>query len=58
MALVDALQIVPGVQIVEFKTATTSVAGESTLTAIDAKYTPAAGYFKIGEVALNMKANG
>lgn len=58
MALVDALQVVPGVRIVEFKTATTSVAGESTLTAIDAKYTPAAGYFKVGVVTLIMKANG
>lgn len=57
MALVDALQVVSGVRIVEFKTATTSVAGESTLTAIDARCTPAAGYFRVGDIKLNMIAN-
>jgi hypothetical protein len=55
MALVDALQTVEGVRIVEFKGASTKVDGESTLTEINARYTPAAGYFQTGELTINMK---
>ena len=56
MALVDALQTVEGVRIVEFKGATTVAAGEEVLVTIDARCIPAAGYFEMGDVVLNMKA--
>jgi hypothetical protein len=55
MSLVDALQKVEGVKIVEFIKATTKVDGESTLTEINARYTPAAGYFQSGELTIAMK---
>ena len=57
MALVDALQAVEGVRIVEFKQATTSASDTTTVTTIDARYTPSAGYFKAGEITLTMKAH-
>ena len=56
MALVDALQTVEGVRIVEFRGATTVAAGEEVLVTIDARCIPAAGYFEMGDVILNMKA--
>ena len=56
MALVDALQTVEGVRIVEFRGATTVAAGEEVLVTIDARCIPAAGYFEMGDVVLNMKA--
>ena len=56
MALVDELQKVEGVKIVEFKGASTSPAGESITTAIDARTVPAAGYFVMQDVKLTMKA--
>lgn len=55
MGLVDALQGVDGVKIAEVKRASSRVSGESTSTMIDARITPTAGYFKMGEVELNMK---
>lgn len=57
MALVDALQTVEGVRIVEFRGASAVAAGESVVTAIDARCIPAAGYFETGDVKLNMKAH-
>ncbi len=57
MALVDALQAVEGVRIVEFKQATASASDTTTLTTIDARCTPSAGYFKAGEITLTMKAH-
>lgn len=57
MALVDALQEVEGVRIVELRGATASAAGQSVVTAIDARSVPAAGYFETGDVKLNMKAH-
>lgn len=56
MALVDTLQSVEGVRIVEFKGASTSPAGESITTAIDARTVPVAGYFVMQDVKLTMKA--
>lgn len=56
MALVDKLQEIDGVKIPELRGATTVAVGESVVTAIDARCVPAAGYFEIGDVKLNMKA--
>lgn len=56
MALVDALQNVEGVRIAEFKQATTAAADTPTITAIDARHVPEAGYFRAGEITLTMKA--
>ena len=58
MALVDALQAVEGVQIVEFKGATTVAADETVVVPIDARCVPAAGYFTMEDVQLTMKAYG
>ena len=55
MALIDAVQTVPGVKIPEIKSASASETGNSTVVAIDARYTPEAGYFKAGNITLNMK---
>lgn len=54
MALVDELQKIEGVRIVEMRGATTEVDGESTPTFINARYTPAAGYFSAGNIKVNM----
>lgn len=54
MALVDAIQDVAGVKIVEFKSSSATVWGESTPTNIDARFTPAAGYFVPGDITVNM----
>ncbi len=56
MALIDALQQVEGVRIAELKDASVRVAGEQTLTAIDACHRPVAGYMKAetADVTLNM----
>lgn len=56
MALIDRLQQVEGVRIPELKSATTSPAGDGAVIAIDARYTPLAGYFTAGTITLNMKA--
>ncbi len=56
MALVDRLQTVGGVRIVEFRASTSRAANEDTTTQINARLTPAAGYFKPGEITVNMKA--
>lgn len=55
MALVDQLQKIEGVKIPELRGATTVAASESVVTAIDARCVPAAGYFELGDVKLNMK---
>ena len=55
MALVDRLQQIDGVKIPELRSATTVAAGESVVSAIDARCVPAAGYFEMGNVKLNMK---
>ena len=51
-----SLQTLDGVRIVEFRGATTVAAGEEVLVTIDARCIPAAGYFEMGDVILNMKA--
>lgn len=56
MALVDRLQEVEGVKIVELRGSTAQAANESTTTQIGARLTPAAGYFKLGAITVNMKA--
>lgn len=56
MALVDELQKIEGVRIVEMSGATTEVSGESTPTEINARFTPAAGYFSAGNITINMKS--
>ena len=56
MALVDRLQEVEGVKIVELLGSNAKAANESTTTQINARLTPAAGYFKPGEITVSMKA--
>lgn len=56
MTLIDTLQGVEGVRIAEFKQATTAAADSPTVSAIDARHVPAAGYFKAGEISLTMIA--
>ena len=56
MALVDRLQEVEGVKIVELRESHARAANESTTTEINARLTPAAGYFRPGEITVNMKA--
>ncbi len=60
MALVDALQVVSGVRIVEFKGAKTSSDGGKTTPDIDARHVPFAGYYKYEAeaITLNMKPYG
>ena len=56
MALVDRIQEVEGVKIVELRGSTAQAANESTTTQIDARLTPAAGYFRPGTITVNLKA--
>ena len=56
MALVDRLQVVEGVEIVELRGSSAQAANESTVTQINARLTPAAGYFRPGAITVNMKA--
>lgn len=56
MALVDRIQEVEGVKIVELRGSSAQAANESTTTQIDARLTPAAGYFRPGTITVNMKA--
>ncbi len=56
MALVDCLQSVDGVKVVELLKSSSRAANEIIDSAIDARATPAAGYFKPGNITVNMKA--
>lgn len=56
MALVDRLQEVEGVKIVELTGSYAKASNEGTTTRINARLTPAAGYFQPGEIMVNMKA--
>jgi hypothetical protein len=56
MALIDALQKVDGVNVVEFKYASSCEYGTSLTTYIDARKEPVAGYFSVGTVTINMIA--
>lgn len=55
MALVDELQKVEGAKIVEFKGATTAANSETTITPINARYIPVAGYFSAGTITINLR---
>lgn len=57
MALIDSLQQVEGVKIAELKGASASTisGGEA---AIDARAVPAAGYYRAGDITVNMIAYG
>ena len=56
MALVDALQAVTGAKVVEFKAASSREYSTNVTTDIDARKEPAAGYFSVGTVIVNMIA--
>lgn len=56
MELVNRVQKVEGVRIVELLDSNTQAANEGSATRIDARQTPAAGYFRGGEITVNMKA--
>ena len=57
MALVDALQAVEGVRIVKFCDASAQASDASDASPIDARHTPAAGYFVARRLNLTMKAH-
>lgn len=54
MALIDTLQAVDGVRIAELISSSSAAASDSTTVAINARVTPAAGYFKTGILTLNL----
>ena len=56
MALVDHLQEVAGVKIVELRGSSAQPAGEASSTPVNARLTPEAGYFKEGNITVNMIA--
>lgn len=56
MALVDKLQVLDGVKLVNFKSASSSSAVSEVVSDINARYIPYAGYFKAGNLTLNMQA--
>lgn len=56
MALIDALQDIEGVKIAELRASEAQAANEETPTKINARQTPAAGYFKRGKIIVNMQA--
>lgn len=55
MDLVDKLQVIDGVKVPEFKSASTTSDTSSAVININAIYVPYAGYFKAGVLTLNMK---
>jgi len=56
MALTDRLQGVEGVRIVELRESSSRAAEESLTTRINARLTPAAGYFRPGDIVVDMIA--
>lgn len=56
MSLIDELQGIEGVRIVEMCAAVAHVSGESTPTAINARFTPAAGYLSAADIIVHMKS--
>lgn len=54
MALIDRIQEVEGVEIAELKGCEAKAANENTVSAINARLTPVAGYFKAGEIKINL----
>ena len=56
MGLVDVLQVVEGVKVVEIIGTATIHPTDNINTQINARYVPYAGYFKAGQITLNMKS--
>lgn len=56
MALIDRLQEVEGVKIAELNSSSAQAEKEATATEINARITPAAGYFTPGTIKITMKA--
>lgn len=56
MALVDRLQAVDGVKIAELTSSSSSAVTMGTTVSINARTVPEAGYFKTGEITLNLTA--
>lgn len=55
MGCIDAVQKVAGVEVAEMKSAAARASSEMTMTSIDARYRPSAGYMKVGTAIINMK---
>ena len=55
MGCIDAVQKVAGVEVAEMKDAAARASTETTMTSIDARYRPVAGYMTIGMSIINMK---
>lgn len=55
MGCIDAVQKVAGVEVAEMKSAAARASNEITMTPIDARYRPSAGYMKVGTAIINMK---
>lgn len=55
MGCIDAVQKVAGVEVAEIKSAVARASSETTMTLIDARYRPSAGYMTVGTAIINMK---
>lgn len=55
MGCIDAVQKVAGVEVAEMKSAAARASSETTMTSIDARYRPSAGYMTVGTAIINMK---
>ena len=55
MGCIDAVQKVAGVEVAEMKSAAARASSEMTMTSIDARYRPSAGYMTVGTAIINMK---
>lgn len=55
MGCIDAVQKVAGVEVAEMKATAARASSQMTMTAIDARYRPVAGYMTIGTSIINMK---
>jgi hypothetical protein len=55
MGCIDAVQKVAGVEVAEIKNAVARASSETTMTLIDARYRPSAGYMTVGTAIINMK---
>lgn len=55
MGCIDAVQKVAGVEVAEMKSAVARASSETTMTLIDARYRPSAGYMTVGTAIINMK---
>ena len=55
MGCIDAVQKVAGVEVAEMKSAAARASSQMTMTPIDARYRPSAGYMKVGTAIINLK---